>query len=330
MEARHTHRALVIGAGGVLGAHTVRALAEAGWTVRRGVHRRAGTAESDVEIDLDRVDSVAATLDPDELVVNAVPHRGLTAERHVLEHGGTLINISALPAAAERSLRAVAGGARGTVLMNAGLAPGVTSLVAAELLRAHPEADELEIVLTISTAIARGPAGVALVHRELAAVPRHRTTRVPLPAPFGERLCVGFGEADAGWLGGVAEGRLVRIYVCVTEPEAHARLLAANAAGTMRTLSRAMFRSGGDQVADEPVAHWVAALRRGRRLSARVVQCRGDFRSAARTTPVFADALSAGPPRPGCFSPEEVCTLGDVEPALRDAGIAVSPPRSPR
>ena len=76
----------------------------------------------------------------DELVVNTVPHPALLAERFVLEWGGTLINISALPAAAGRSLRAVAGGARGTVLMNAGLAPGVTTLVAADLLHRHPDA----------------------------------------------------------------------------------------------------------------------------------------------------------------------------------------------
>src|ERR1700759_4188192 len=172
MDAQHSNRALVIGARGVLGALTVRALTAAGWIVRGGV-RRPGPDEG--EIDLDRSDSVAAGLDPEELVVNAVPHLGLLAERHVLEHGGTLINISALPAAAARSLRAVAAGARGTVLMNAGLAPGVTSLGAAALLRVHPDAHELEIVLTVSTTIPRGPAGAEFVHRGLTAVARHRT-----------------------------------------------------------------------------------------------------------------------------------------------------------
>ena len=327
MDAQHSNRALVIGARGVLGALTVRALAAAGWIVRGGV-RRPGPGE--VEIDLDRSDSVAAGLDPAELVVNAVPHPGLLTERHVLEHGGTLINISALPAAAERSLRAVAAGARGTVLMNAGLAPGVTSLVAADLLRVRPDADELEIVLTVSSGIVRGPAGAAFLHRGLAGVAHHRTARVTLPAPFGERLCIGFGEGDAGWLGGVAEGRLVRLYVCVAEPEAHERLLAANTAGTMRSLPADAFRSVNGPAGDEPVAHWVAALRRGRRLSVRIVECHGDFVSAARTTPVFADVLRTARPGAGCFGPEEVCTLADVDAPLRRAGIAVSARPAPR
>ena len=76
-------------------------------------------------------------MDEHELVVNTVPHPDLLAERYVLEHGGALINVSDLPAAAARSLRAVGGGARGTVVMNAGLAPGVTTIVAADLLRLH-------------------------------------------------------------------------------------------------------------------------------------------------------------------------------------------------
>lgn len=330
MDAQPANRALVIGAGGVLGALTVRAFADAGWEVRAGVRRPERAREDQVEVDLDRADSVAAALTADELVVNAVPHPGLVAERHVLEHGGTLINISALPAAAERSLRAVAGGAQGTVLMNAGLAPGVTSVVAADLLARHPEADELEIVLTLSTTIPRGPAGAAFVHRGLTAVARHRTVRVPLPAPFGERLCLGFGERDAGWLGGVAEGRLVRLYVCVTEPDTHARLLAENAAGTMRTLPQELFRSVNGRAGAEPVAHWIAALRRGRRLSARTVECRGDFVTAARSTLVFADVVCGGRRRAGCIGPEELCTLADVAAELQDAGIAVSPRPVPR
>ena len=145
MEGRLTNRVLIIGAQGVLGALTVGAFRDAGWAVRSAARR---PAQGQIGIDLDRPDSVEATLQEDELVINTVPHPDLLAERHVLEHGGALINVSALPAAAGRSLRAVAGAARGTVVMNAGLAPGVTTIVAADLLRLHPDAGELEIVYT--------------------------------------------------------------------------------------------------------------------------------------------------------------------------------------
>src|ERR1700749_2091882 len=164
MEVRGTNRALVIGAGGVLGALTVRTFAAAGWDVRPAVRRpRSGEAG----IDLGDVDSIAAALDGHALVVNTVPRPDLLAERHVLDHGGTLINVSALPASAGRALRGVAAGARGTVLMNAGLAPGVTTVVATELLRLRPDADELELVFTLSSEIPRGPASADFIHRGL-------------------------------------------------------------------------------------------------------------------------------------------------------------------
>ena len=94
MEVAGTNRALVIGAQGVLGAVTVRAFRAAGWMVRSGARR---PKPGQVEVDLDRRDSIAAAVDEDELVVNTVPHPDLLAERHVLEQGGALINVSDLP-----------------------------------------------------------------------------------------------------------------------------------------------------------------------------------------------------------------------------------------
>jgi hypothetical protein len=319
-----TKHVLVIGARGVVGALTVRAFRDAGWTVRSGVRR---PKPGQVEVDLTSPGSIGAALRRQELVINTVPHPGLLAERHVLEHGGTLINISALPAAAGRSLRAAAGAARGTVLMNAGLAPGVTTIVAADLLRLHPEARELEIVFTLSTTAPRGPASADFIRRGLTAVARHRTALIPLPDPFGKRTCLGFGEGDAGWLGGIAEGRVVRQYLCVAEIAVHDRLLELNSGAALNDLPRSLIGSRvpsrAGTAGDEPVAHWIAATRGGRRLSARTVECRGDFVHAARSTVVFAEALLNGPVRAGCFDPEEICTLIDVEDRLRLAEIAV-------
>jgi NAD(P)-dependent dehydrogenase (short-subunit alcohol dehydrogenase family) len=330
MEVGGTNRALVIGARGVLGALTVRALRAAGWVVRSGARR---PLPGQVEIDLGRPDSVAAAVDEHELVVNTVPHPDLLAERYVLEHGGALINVSDLPAAAGRALRAVAGGARGTVVMNAGLAPGVTTIVAGDLLARHPAAGELEIVFTVSMAVPRGPASADFIHRGLTGMARHRTALVPLPTPFGERRCLGFGEGDAGWLGGIAEGRIVRQYVCIAEPAVHERLLELNSVGAMADLPRSLIglpkqRADGT-ASNEPVVHWIAAIRAGRRLSVRTVECLGGFLGAARSTVVFADALRAQSPPNGCFDPEEIWTLSDVEDKLRAAGIrVVSPDRA--
>jgi hypothetical protein len=326
MEGRPTNRVLIIGAHGVLGALMIGAFRDAGWAVRSAARRpRSG----EIGVDLDRPDSIRAALREHDYVINTVPHPDLGAERHVLEHGGILVNVSALPAAAGRALRAVAGAARGTVVMNAGLAPGVTTIVAADLLRVHPDATELEIVYTISVATRRGPASTAFIHRRLTTIARHRTAVVPLPGPFGERRCLGFGEGDAGWLGGIAEGRIVRQYVCIAEPAVHERLLELNSAGRMNELPISLIGSGEpsrDHTAgDEPIAHWIAAVHSGRRLSARTIECRGDFVCAARSTVVLLDALLIRERRSGCFGPEEIWMLPAVETRLRAAGITVVP-----
>jgi len=324
MEVRGTNRALVIGAQGVLGALTVRTFGAAGWDVRPAARRpRSGQSE----IDLGDPDSIAAACAGYELVVNTVPHPDLLAERHILERGGALINISALPAASGRALRGIAAGATGTVLMNAGLAPGVTTVVATDLLRLHPDADELELVFTLSSRIPRGPASADFIHRGLTAVARHRTTRVALPSPFGERVCLGFGEGDAGWLGGVAEGRIVRQYIALNELGDHERLLELNRAGGMTMPPRSLIGSRkpplGGVASNEPVAHWIAAISRGRHVSARTVECSGDYVHAAKSAVVFADTLLRRQRTGGCFDPDEICTLTDIEPALRKAGVAI-------
>lgn len=308
-----------------MGTLTARAFATAGWAVRAGARR---PLPGQVEIDLDSAQSIAAAVAEEELVVNAVPHEELLVERHVLEHGGTLINVSALPASAGRSLRAVSGAARGTVLMNAGLAPGVTTIVAADLLRQNPDAGELEIVFTLSATAPRGPASAGFIDRGLTTVAHHRTALVPLPEPFGERRCLGFREGDAGWLGGIAEGRVVRQYICITEQAIHERLLELNAAAALNELPRELIGarspSADGTPSAEPVGHWIAAVREGRRLSARTVECRGDFLHAARSTVVFADALLARSQQPGCFDPEEICTLSAVRAKLQAAGITIA------
>jgi hypothetical protein len=152
---------------------------------------------------------------------------------------------------------------------------------------------------------------------------------VRLPGPFGERRCVGFGEGDAGWLGGVAEGRVVRVYICVFEPRAHRRLLELNGSGEIGALPRSLIGSrplaADGSAGSEPVAHLIVAKRCGRCLDARAVRCRCDVRHAALSTVVFAQALLTQGRRAGCVDPEEVCTLDEVQPKLRDVGIRIEP-----
>ena len=69
----------------------------------------------------------------------------------------------------------------------------------------------------------------------------------------------------------------------------------------------------------------MAARRRGTCLAARTIRAKGDYRSSAAITVLFAQALTrpAPPPRAGVLFPEEVVTLDDIRPGLAGAGITI-------
>jgi hypothetical protein len=325
-----TGRVLVLGGQGVLGTAIAGAFGAAGWTSIRAGRRPDSGADFRL-VDLDEPDTFEQALDGIDLIVSTVPDERLVAERTVLSRGGVLINVSAMAASAVQRLRRGPGEPRGTVLMNAGIAPGLTNLLAADLLDRHPEADEVELVFTVSAKSAVGPAGSRFAHRALTRETRHQTTVVALPEPFGRRRCVGFAEADNGWLGAVADGRAVSPYLCISEHRVHSALLAFNSAGIIARLPRSAFASATDSagapgaLGAEPVAHWVAVRRRGDCLAARTLRCRGDYRSAAAGTVLFARSLAAGAgSRPaGVLVPEETFTIGELRSALAESDIVV-------
>ena len=330
-----TPRVLVIGSRGALGGLVSAAFRDASWDVVAGVHRRP-TDSTETLVDLDRPDTVAAALEGVDVVINPVPDLSLTAERLVLERGGALVNLSAMPADAARRLRSEATSARGAVVMDAGVAPGLTNIVAADMLDLHPEADEVEMVFTVSTRSTSGPAAAAFAHRGLTTARRHETTVVALPEPFGLRRCIGFAEADAGWLGPVAGGRPVRTYICFAEPSVHRLMLRLNSGRLLSHLPRRALRPGprrgGGVGTQEPVGHWVAVRRNGVRLAARTIQGHGDYRMAAQSAVTFADALVALDAEGSCrgvLRPEEVCSVSELAGPLQRAGIRVVDPSRP-
>ena len=324
-------RVLVLGGQGALGTAIAAAFCAAGWTsVRAG--RRPDSGADFRPVDLDQPDTLERAVDGIDLIVSTVPDERLVAERHVLSRGGVLINVSAMAASAVQRLRRVPGEPLGTVLMNAGIAPGLTNLLAADLLADHPEADEVELVFTVSAKSAVGPPGSRFAHRALTTEATHQTTVVRLPEPFGRRRCLGFAEGDNGWLGAVAGDRAVSPYLCISEHRVHTALLAFNSAGIIARLPRSAFAGSPSGAAGpagaglaEPVAHWVAVRRRGVCLAARTLRCRGDYRSAAAGTVLFARSLAAtARSRPaGVLVPEEACTIGELRSGLAESDIVV-------
>ncbi len=280
---------------------------------------------------VDRPETIGSAFEGIDVVINTAPHAGLVAERFVIEHGGVLLNTSAVSVAHVEPLSEPGPGAVGTVVLGAGIAPGLTNLVAAELLGAYPDADEIEVVFTFSVAATSGPDGVEFVHRHLTATPRHETVEVPLPPPFGIRECLGFAEQERAWIGGLAGPRAVRCYACFAEPGVHSALLARNQRGTFAELPRAAPAArpaaGQTRVSSEPVAHWVCVRRRGTRLAAKTIRCDGDYIGAAYATLALAHALQDARARAllprGVFGPEGLVELAQLAPYLSATGISV-------
>jgi NAD(P)-dependent dehydrogenase (short-subunit alcohol dehydrogenase family) len=317
-----TSRVLIAGANGALGALLCRAFADRGWEVI-GAARHPRDA-SQRFLDLDTPETIARAVEDVDLIITTVPHPDLTLERYVLRAGGRLVNVSAMPAAARAELIAETHKPRGSVVMDAGIAPGLTNLVAAQLLKGAPEADEIQIVFTVSAKSTSGPAGADFAHRGLTGQRNHDTVRVLLPEPFGARTCIGFAERDGGWLGSSIGNRAVKTYVCFGERGAHSALRAANAVGLLGRVPRRLLGSGGGSApTDEPVRHHVAVLRDGEMLAARTVRCTGDYIAAAAATAVMAEAMRTEDIGPGVFGPQDIFDLGVLVGALQAAGIEV-------
>jgi NAD(P)-dependent dehydrogenase (short-subunit alcohol dehydrogenase family) len=322
---------LIIGARGALGALVADAVRRHGWAVRES--SRDPRPSPDFQyVDLTDPATLAPATEGVDLVITTVPDPTLAAERHVLERGGVLLNLSAEPATALRSLRRQAGQAKGTVVMNAGIAPGVTNLLAAQLLEENPGADEVELVFTVTTKGTGGASSADFAHRGFTGRGHHRVKQVTLPEPFGSRRVLGFAEPDGGWLGPVADGLTVSPYLCLAERSTGAMMHTLNAAGLISKLPRTALgkgrRAAVDEASHEPVAHSVAVLREGVYLDDRLVVGQGDFRMAASSGIVFAEALlgrdGRGAAQPGAWYPEEVLSLNRVEVSLRQAGIDVT------
>lgn len=329
-------RVLVIGGYGFLGATIATAFAQAGWHVSRG--SRSPHTNGATHVNLDEPDTVrraAATMD---VVVNTVPDTDFVAEKAVLRDGGLMLNVATLDQRPLRDLRdhAAQQSLPGTVVVNAGLAPGITNLVICDLLRKYPQADAVEIVMALQTTGMSGKYGVHFVHENLvtatkdgARVRYHATSRIPLPQPFGTRTCFSFAESQDGWLLGAAGNRALHTYGYIDNPALHNAILALNTLRLLPLLPRTPLQWGHrtkpDDETTEPVAHWLAVLHRGSRIAARTVRCCGDYRRTAAATLVTAEALlsSHGSRAGGCFGIEEVLALNQIENRLRDNGITI-------
>lgn len=316
---------LVIGGGGVLGRFTARALAARGHAVTRAV--RHASAPDELVLDASDGAAVAHAARDVDLVVSTVRAPALAPERAVLAGGGRLLSVASLDAADRRAL-AAADGRRGLVVLHAGMHPGVSTLLLEELLRAHPEADGAELVLTLSSRASGGRHGM-----ETAAIPllkrrrRHPTATVDVPAPYGRRRCMAVGEGEEGFFGEVGTQLRRRQYWCFLEPATHRALLVVNALGATRALPDRGLLAGKrgvpPQLSSEPKRDVVAVSLGGRRLGAYAIHGNGDYAMTVAATVAFAEQTLQRTDVRGCVGAEELFAPEDVVPQLREQGVTV-------
>jgi len=318
--------ALIIGAQGALGSVAQKTFEDAGWrSIPAGRRRdeRAGFRH----VDLDRPETIESALDGVDVAISTVAHPARTAERLILERGGILINPTDLDDATAVDLGRIVE-PRGTVLANAGLIPGLSNILAAELVKHHPEADEIELGFTASARATAGRAGGEFAHRVLTNRARHATRSLPFPAPLGERPAIEYGEGEGGYLGRLAGERAVRSFISFDEPLISGALRLTNALGLFSVLPRQAFTLGRDKAVEEastePVGVWVAVRQRGERLAGRSILCRGDYRTTAAALLTYAEALIASTDRPrGLLFPDDLLGVDDVEGPLRAHAVEI-------
>jgi len=327
-------RVLVIGAQGFLGSLIAATFARSGWNVTRG-GRRAERAADFRLVDVDRPETVREACRDVDLVVSTVRSTSLGAERAVLEHGPTLLNLDDLPSPGRARLRTAVAAGRGLVIDRSGLY-GVVMMALGELLARHPDADTVEYGFLASTAEHAGRAGVVLMHRMLTGPGRRRTSTIDLPPPFGRCRTLEAGPEAAGLLADVAGGRAARAYVSFRPAVVNAAILALNAFAIASRVPANVFalaRRAPGEPSRQPTAHWVNVRRGPGLLASRVVRGAGDYRMSAATTLILAETLAArtrhGAPPSGLFGIDELVTLSEVAPALSAQGITVEPRGEP-
>ena len=317
-------RVCVIGAQGTLGNTIVKQFEAAGWTVHPA-GRRPDRRKGFRQLDLDRPETVGRALHDVDLVVSTVPDPKLAAERFVLERGGVLVNCSHTHARTAAALAPKAKESGGTVLLNAGLVPGIANLAAAELLAKHPQADRLEVAFTILNEGTAGRGGGEVAHAALASRPSHPVIELPLPEPFGRLPCMKVADQEDFGFGGVAGSRQVDIYLGFADRPIRLALRAISALRLMQVVPRAAFtvkRGRQDEASKEPTVVWLGAGLGGERLGASIIQCEGDYRTTAASARAFGERLLVDNPR-GCFNPEDLFSLGEMTAPLKGIGLRV-------
>jgi hypothetical protein len=325
-------KVLLIGAQGALGRLCVPALRSQGLEVIRA-GRRSESASDFRLIDVSDAAQVAEGCADADLVISMVNDPNHTVERFVLETGAAMFNVIVEPP--ERAeLKELGVGAEGLVVTDLGLGPGVTSLVLADLLDRHPDADELESAGTFSMTEPAGRGTVEVfLYPGLSNAKRRPTATVEFPEPFGRLRCLEFDdeESSVGLTGDLALRLPVRIYAYTLEGWARIPVNALNSLGLISKVPLSFLTFGLEKRAAstvaKPQAHVCAVLRNRKRLETQVVLGEGNFAMSASAiatcAKVLLDRRAEGDSLSGVRGVEDVFKLSEVREGFEAQGIRI-------
>ncbi len=210
----------------------------------------------------------------------------------------------------------------------------MTSLVFAELLDRHPDADELEGAGTWSMTEPYGRDTVEVfLHPGLTNEKRRRTAFVEFPQPFGTLRCLLYDdeETQTGVAGDLALKLPVRFYGYTLEAWARIPTMMLNSLGLaskipLSFLTLGLERRAASTVA-KPQAHLCAVLRDGKRLETQVVVGNGNFAMSAAAiatcAKVLLDRRAKGDSLSGVRGVEDVFRLSEVRGGFEEQGIHI-------
>ena len=320
---------LVVGAQGCLGTIVVNELSQRGWNVLRG-GRHPDSSDDYRLIDLDEPSMWSPALVDVDIVISTVPHPEMPLERHILESGGLLLNPATIPRSYLLNLAKSASSMRGTVKPQAGLTPGLGTLLAAELLKSHPQASEIVIGMTFSALGTGGEEGARWTFGHFAEGARSKRRMVSLPPPMNIRSCGTKNLVNEGWLADDRWPSVQRLEFCMAEKPvdlmfrgiARMHLLPLFAQVYASTLGKRRHVA-----TDEQIFHWVSVREPNGIEQGRLINAKGDYRSTAIAVAIFAELLWPHAARlelpPGLVRIQDVLTLNDVKDTFEAHGISV-------
>ncbi|VXB02170.1 NAD-dependent epimerase/dehydratase family protein [Pseudoclavibacter sp. 8L] len=302
-------RALVIGASGAVGTSIAELLENAGHAVTRAARRRHPHS---VTVDLRRDVHGFAQLAPHhDVIINASGVENPAIALHL--GGATLVDISATGSYLA-ALRCAADSARASVVLGAGLAPGLSTALIGEL-GAKP-GDEIDVGIMLGSGEKHGAAAVAwtksLAGSEIASRPeteaiRNFRERRTLLGGDGKRRRYLRADFPDHTLLGPAGGYAVRSYLALSSRHLTQALAVVGAIPQLSSVISAAPALGDDSWA-------LAAV--NRRTGERRSACgRNQSRATAELTALLAER-SAVSGMHGCVTAHDLATSGELAAAL--------------